>query len=52
MDVNQPSGSLAGGSFANVTGNDSGTAYEYQSGTFYMSINADENYTLLVEEAK
>jgi hypothetical protein len=51
IDVQDSSGSgLPVDSAANVVGTDAGTAYEYQDGTFNLSITADENYDILVQQ--
>lgn len=39
-------------SFANVTGADKGTDYEYESGTMDLNINGDENYTIEVQQGR
>lgn len=52
VDVDQPGQTLPADSFANVMGQDAGTAYEYTSGSFFLSVNADENFTAVVEQGR
>lgn len=52
VDVDTSGSTLPVDSFANVTGPDQGSAYEYTSGKYYLSVTADENYTLQVQEGQ
>ncbi len=50
ISVEKGSSPLPSDMLANVTGTDKGTGYEYIAGTFHLSINADENYTIQVQQ--